>query len=205
MWLAIRLLFALLSLYRVGPMARSLRSEPMCIVRNANDRLVREKAPPAIDILVDLVRAADDERIPASVLLSTCVMESGLNPCAVYCGVLPRFERWTCSQGGARCEAPAGSTPMRLVLYRQIRAAAWILKRQHDRVHHWGFAAQGFHQGNAVARLRPCLSNHSHRWHYAVQALWLARRYERVAVVRNLPDEELRWLETAPHPSNARP
>lgn len=186
------LLAALIALFHHGPVSHRLR-----------DRAVRCDAPPMALIMADLVSAAERHGVPPAVLASTCLIESGLNQCAqlrtpgrddavrVFCGVVRGPESWACRHG-ADCEPPAAYDGPRGDLYRQLRAAAFLLARQHRFAPSgmWSFAAQGFHLGGTPQVMAAC-PRHGHAEPYGLLILRWARRAEERALGATTLETEL--------------
>lgn len=167
---AFQLLMVLVAMFTRGPVSRSVRDEATC------------HAPPMIQVMQTMIDAADFHAVPISVLTSVCFAEAGLNPCAQFCGVDQRAERWACDHGAA-CGGPVVSPELQ-ALRQQIRASAFLLARQHRNALHgsWTYAAQGYHLGGNPRHLGPCPPSHHHHTlqHgvYGLIVLEYARRFE---------------------------
>lgn len=132
-------------------------------------------------VLTDLVDAAELHYVPPTVLLSTCLIESGLNSCGRFCGVRPSYQEWACAHG-ANCEVDSALPPRRIELQTQLRVSAFLLSRQYQRARNgsWTYAVQGFHLGDNPQRLAACPPWHrhgdSHHGVYSFIVMGIARR-----------------------------
>lgn len=179
---AFQFLMLLIAMFPVGPVSRSLQDQARC-----------HAPPPMIQVTQTLIDAAEIHGVPVSILTSTCLAEGGLNPCSQFCGVGPSAERWACANGAA-CGGPRVSPELQ-ALRQQIRAAAFLLARQHRNALHgyWTYAAQGYHLGGQPRHLGPCPPSHHHRAFqhgvYGLVVLAYARRIEARMGVDTLSNE----------------